>query len=183
MTVVAGDGGPLGPFPPGADPGAYDRLRRRVLWTMPSGLYLVGSRAAERANLMAANWVVQAATSPKLVGVGVEVGALTHELIRAGSVFSVCVLGRDDRAVIRKFVKPATWDREAQTLNGFAVHAAQTGAPILVSSVAWLDCEVRQEVACGSHTWFIGEIVDCGLSGDEDVQILRMEDTRMSYGG
>ena len=32
--------GPAGPFPEGADPEEYDRLRRRVLWTMPSGLYV-----------------------------------------------------------------------------------------------------------------------------------------------
>ena len=35
--------GPVGPFPDGADPDEYDRLRRRVLWKMPSGLYVVGS--------------------------------------------------------------------------------------------------------------------------------------------
>lgn len=35
--------GPVPPFPEGADPDEYDRLRRRVLWTMPSGLYVVGS--------------------------------------------------------------------------------------------------------------------------------------------
>ena len=34
--------GPVPPFPEGADPDEYDRLRRRVLWTMPSGLYVIG---------------------------------------------------------------------------------------------------------------------------------------------
>ena len=51
--------GPVGPFPTGADPEEYDRLRRRVLWTMPSGLYIVGSRAGERRNGMTCNWVTQ----------------------------------------------------------------------------------------------------------------------------
>lgn len=132
---------------------------------------------------MAASWVSQMATSPKLVGTGVEVGACTHELIEAGGVFSVCVLERADRAVVRKFVKPATWDQEAATLNGLAVNEALTGAPILACSVAWLDCELRQQVACGSHTWFVGEVVECGFGGQEGAAILRMEDTRMSYGG
>ena len=49
--------GPVGPFPPGSDPEEYDRLRRRVLWTMPSGLYILGSRAGDRRNGMTANWV------------------------------------------------------------------------------------------------------------------------------
>jgi hypothetical protein len=30
---------------------------------------------------------------------------------------------------------------------------------------------------------FIGEIVDAGFQKDEETAVLRMEDTRMSYGG
>jgi flavin reductase (DIM6/NTAB) family NADH-FMN oxidoreductase RutF len=165
------------------DADRYDRLRRRVLWSLPSGLYLVGSRAGDQANLMTANWASQVATDPKLVGVGVQIGALTHRLITEGGVFSLCILARKDQAVVRRFVKPAAWDPAASTLNGFAVTTGRTGAPILGSAVAWVDCEVRHPLACGSHTWFVGEVVDCGASPDEGADILRMEDTRMSYGG
>ncbi len=150
---------------------------------MPAGLYLVGSRAGSQANLMTANWVTQVATEPKLVGVGVEAGALTHQLITEGRAFTVCLLRRDDRAVVRRFAKPADWDPEACTLAGLAVRMERTGAPVLESALAWLDCELRQHLACGSHTWFVGEVVDCGFGPDEDAGVLRMEDTRMSYGG
>jgi len=34
--------GIVGPIPEGADAEAYDKVRRRVLWTMPSGLYVIG---------------------------------------------------------------------------------------------------------------------------------------------
>ena len=58
--AAPGGTGPIGPFPAGVDTDEardeYDRLRRRVLWTMPSGLYVVGSRAGERRNLMTLNW-------------------------------------------------------------------------------------------------------------------------------
>ena len=40
--------------PRGRDPDEYDRLRRRVLWSMPTGLFVVGSRAGDRRNLMTA---------------------------------------------------------------------------------------------------------------------------------
>jgi flavin reductase (DIM6/NTAB) family NADH-FMN oxidoreductase RutF len=67
------------------------------------------------------------------------------------------------------------------------VHVATTGAPILDCALAWLDCEVRHVLALGSHSWFVGELVDCGESlGDSpapDADVLRMEDTRMNYGG
>ena len=58
-----------------------------------------------------------------------------------------------------------------------------TGAPILADAAAWLDCELRHELACGSHTLFVGEIVACGGDAADGLEVLRMEDTRMSYGG
>ena len=47
--------------------GEYDKLRRRVLWSMPYGLYLVGSRAGARRNMMTLNWATQVSFEPKLV--------------------------------------------------------------------------------------------------------------------
>jgi flavin reductase (DIM6/NTAB) family NADH-FMN oxidoreductase RutF len=175
--------GPVGPFPDGADPEEYDRLRRRVLWTMPSGLYIVGSRAGERRNGMTCNWVTQVGFDPKLLAVSVEQEAFTHELLSEGRVFSVNIVDREDRAIVRKFTKPVEVDLDARTLNGFPFHDGATGAPILDQAVAYLDCEVRQAVELGGHTLFLGEIVDCAFQLDEDTPVLRMEDTRMNYGG
>ncbi|MDP9441650.1 MAG: flavin reductase family protein [Actinomycetota bacterium] len=175
---------PLGPFPPGIDPVKYDKLRRRVLWKFPSGLYVIGSRAGGRRNLMTANWVTQVSFEPKLVGVSVEKDARTHELISAGDIFTVNVIDREDRAIIRKFTKPVEEDAAAGTLNGFAFHDAPvTGGPLLDQAVAYVDCEVRQALDVGGSTLFLGEVVDAGFQKPEETQVLRMEDTRMNYGG
>jgi flavin reductase (DIM6/NTAB) family NADH-FMN oxidoreductase RutF len=191
--MAGSTGEPVGPFPEGAEPAEYDKLRRRVLWTMPSGLYVVGSQAvidgSVKRNFMTLNWATQLSFEPKLVGIGVEHGAVTHELISGGGVFSLCVIDREDRAIVRKFVKPVedpgmpSEHAADGTLNGFPVVERATGAPILAQSVAWLDCEVRQAVETGGHTLFVGEIVDCGFAKDEATPVLRMEDTRMNYGG
>src|SRR6478736_4290690 len=93
--------GPVPPFPAGADPDEYDRLRRRVLWTMPSGLYVVGSTdGAERRNGMTLNWATQVSFEPKLLAISVEKEAVTHELIEAGRVFSVNLIDVEDRAIV-----------------------------------------------------------------------------------
>lgn len=154
-----------------------------MLWTMPYGLYVLGSRAGERRNAMTINWVTQVSFDPKMIGVGIEHGAFTHELVSEGRVFSVCTVDRQDRAIVRKFTKPVEVDTDAMTLNGFAFHDGPTGAPVLDQAPGWLDCEVRQAVEIGHHTLFLGEIVGCGFQKDEDTPVLRMEDTRMNYGG
>jgi flavin reductase (DIM6/NTAB) family NADH-FMN oxidoreductase RutF len=177
--------GPIPPFPEGADPDEYDRLRRRVLWKMPSGIYVVGSTdKAQRRNGMTLNWATQVSFDPKWIGIGVEREALTHELIDASGVFSLCVIDRDDRAIVRKFTKPVEVDLAARTLNGFAyLDGPATGAPALAQSVAYVECEVRQPVAVGDHTLFLGEVVNVAFLKDEEAEVLRMEDTRMNYGG
>jgi flavin reductase (DIM6/NTAB) family NADH-FMN oxidoreductase RutF len=176
--------GIVGPVPEGKDAEEYDKLRRRVLWTMPSGLYVIGSRAGERRNGMTANWATQVCSDPKLVAVSVEKPAVTHELIAEGGAFTVNVLDREDRAIVRKFTKPVEADTAARTLNGFAYSDAPvTGAPVLDQAVAWVDCRVSRSVDLGTHTLFLGEVVDAGFSKPEDTPVLRMEDTRMNYGG
>jgi flavin reductase (DIM6/NTAB) family NADH-FMN oxidoreductase RutF len=191
----------VGPFPEGRDHESYDRLRRRVLWSLPTGLYVVGSRSGAERNLMTANWVMQVATAPKLVVVSVERDSVTRRLIEAGGGFSVSVLSRADRAVVRRFVKPTASveldpDGVAVGMQSEPVHEVAGGLPCLVSARAWLSCGVRQLLRWddgpdgpASHVLVVGEVMDAGEAGtgspseDGDPGILRMEDTRMNYGG
>jgi flavin reductase (DIM6/NTAB) family NADH-FMN oxidoreductase RutF len=186
-VAAPGGTGAIGPFPEGLDTDeareAYDKTRRRVLWTLPYGLYVVGSRAGDRRNAMTLNWATQLSFEPKLVGVGVEKSALTHELIDQGGVFSLCTVSREDRAIVRKFTKPVEVDLATMTMNGFPFHDGRSGAPILDQAPGYLDCQVRQRVDAGNHSFFVGEVVDAGFQADEDTPVLRMEDTRMNYGG
>ena len=120
MRPRAGWPGAIGPFPASVGDSddertEYDKLRRRVLWKMPSGLYVLGSRAGERRNGMTVNWVSQVSFEPKLVAVSVEEHAFTHELLVEGGVFSVNLLSVEDRAVVRKFTKPVEVDEVADT--------------------------------------------------------------------
>ena len=59
----------------------FDRHRRRVLWGLPTGLYLVGNRAGDEVNLMTVNLVVQVGVEPKLVAVALERDSVTARLV------------------------------------------------------------------------------------------------------
>jgi flavin reductase (DIM6/NTAB) family NADH-FMN oxidoreductase RutF len=149
---------------------------------MPTGIYLLGSVSGPRRNLMTHNLAVQVATEPKLLAVAVRVDAVTHELVHEGGVFSLCFLKREDRALVRGFTKPAVEGPGPGMLGGVEVRSGSTGAPLLVQAAAWLECEVRHELALGDHTLFVGEVVDCSAP-DEEAPLLRIEDTRLNYGG
>jgi flavin reductase (DIM6/NTAB) family NADH-FMN oxidoreductase RutF len=101
-------------------------------------------------------------------------------LITEGGSFTVNLWNADDTRVFVKFSKPAVDD--GSTLNGRPVRAATTGAPVFDEAVAWIDCEVRHKLDLGTHTLFIGEVVDAGIN-DGEARAASISDTRMKYGG
>jgi flavin reductase (DIM6/NTAB) family NADH-FMN oxidoreductase RutF len=67
-------------------------------------------------------------------------------------------------------------------LNSRPVHTATTGAPVFDEALAWVDCAVRHHLDLGTHTLFVGEVVDAAINDDEG-RPASMIDTRMKYGG
>lgn len=155
-------------------------LINRVTWSIPTALALVGSRAGDEWNAMTTSWITQVSMEPVLVGIGVDKKAVTHRLITEGGSFSINLWSADDTKTFVKFSKPAI--KEGMTLNGRAIREGVTGVPIFEEAVAWMDLEVRRAVDCGTHTFFMGEIIDADLL-DPDATVASMRDTRMKYGG
>lgn len=155
-------------------------LINRVTWKIPNALALVGSRAGDERNAMTTSWISQLSMEPVLIGVSVDNEAVTHRLITEGGSFSVNLWSSDDTRVFVKFSKPATED--GNTLNEREFVDGATGVPVFTEALAWLVCEVRQSIDLGTHTLFIGEVVDVGINDDE-TRAAAMSDTRMKYGG
>lgn len=157
-----------------------DELVNRITWKIPTALALVGSAADGERNAMTTSWITQLSMEPVLIGISVDNDAVTHRLISASSAFTVNLWDADDTRVFVKFSKPAIDDGE--TLNGRPVHTATTGAPVFDEAIAWIDCRVHRSIDLGSHTLFVGEMVD-GAIRDDGARSASMSDTRMKYGG
>ncbi len=161
-----------------------DELLNRVTWKIPNALALVGSRAGDERNGMTTSWITQLSMEPVLIGIGVDNKAVTHRLISEGGSFTVNLWNAEDTRPVGKFSKPATYEvgDDGPTLNGRAVRDGVTGAPIFDEAIAWVECEVRQSLDLGTHTLFVGEVVDAAIADDE-ARPASMSDTRMKYGG
>ncbi len=158
----------------------HDELLNRITWKIPNALALVGSAHLGVRNAMTTSWVTQLSMDPVLIGIGVDNTAVTHRLISAAGAFTVNLWDSEHTRAFVKFSKPAVDDGD--TLNGWGVHTATTGAPVFDDAIAWMDCEVRHTLDLGSHTLFVGEIVDASIRDDE-ARSAAMSDTRMKYGG
>jgi flavin reductase (DIM6/NTAB) family NADH-FMN oxidoreductase RutF len=157
-----------------------DELLNRITWKIPNALALVGSAHDGERNGMTTSWITQLSMEPVLIGIGVDNTAVTHRLISASGAFTVNLWNSDDTRVFVRFSKPANDDGD--TLNGRAVRAAVTGAPVFEEALAWVDCEVRHTLDLGTHTLFVGEVVEAAIN-DDDARAAAMSDTRMKYGG
>lgn len=157
-----------------------EELTNRVTWKIPNALALVGSRSGDERNAMTTSWITQLSMEPVLIGIGVDNDAVTHRLISEGGCFTVNLWNSEETRPFVKFSKPATY--EGGALNGRPVREATTGAPVFDEAIAWMDCEVRQHLDLGTHTLFIGELVDAAVNDDE-ARAAAMSDTRMKYGG
>lgn len=157
-----------------------DELLNKVTWKIPNALALVGSRAGDERNAMTTSWIMQLSMEPVLIGVAVDNDAVTHRLISEGGSFTVNLWNANDTRVFVKFSKPAVDD--GSTLNGRPVSTAGSGAPVFEEAIAWMDCEVRHRLDLGTHTLFVGEIVDAAIT-DDAARPASVSDTRMKYGG
>lgn len=152
----------------------------KVTWKIPNALALVGSRSGDERNAMTTSWITQLSMEPVLIGIGVDNDAVTHRLISDGGSFTVNLWDAEETRVFVKFSKPATY--ENGKLNDRDVYEATTGAPVFTDAIAWVDCEVRQAIDLGTHTLFVGEVVDAAINDDEK-RAAALSDTRMKYGG
>jgi flavin reductase (DIM6/NTAB) family NADH-FMN oxidoreductase RutF len=157
-----------------------DEMLNKVTWKIPNALALIGSRAGDERNAMTASWITQLSMEPVLIGVAVDNEAVTCRLIAEGGSFTVNLWDSGDTRVFVKFSKPAVDD--GATLNGRRVRPATTGAPVFDEALAWMDCAVLHRFDLGTHTLFVGEVVDAAIN-DAEARVASMSDTRMKYGG
>ena len=158
-----------------------ERVVNGVMWLIPNALVLVGARAGDEWNAMTASWISQVSMEPVSVAVSIDKEAYTHELVMNGGFFSVNLWSPEDTRVFVKFSKPAT--REGMELNGRPFREGATGVPVFEDAIAWFEAKVTRTVDVGTHTLFVGEVVDVGKDPEYEGRAAGIHDTRMKYGG
>ncbi len=156
------------------------QAKKIALRKISHGVYVVGVKQDAQINAFTATWLTQVSFTPPLVALGIKKDSHSFEMIKQSRVFSVNVLGKDQKSIAEHFVKPASVVGEK--LNGVRHRLGKTGAPVLEEALAYFECEVR-EIAnqLGDHALVIGEVVEAGVHKDEPA--LTLMDTGWHYGG
>jgi flavin reductase (DIM6/NTAB) family NADH-FMN oxidoreductase RutF len=139
----------------------------KALHKIGYGLYVVTSKKGDQFNGQIANTVFQVTAEPPTIAVSINKNNLTHQFIKESRVFAASVLCQSTPLTfIGRFGFKS--GRDTDKFDGVNYKIGETGAPVVIeNAVAYLEAKVKQEVNVGTHTIFIGEVVNAEVISEE----------------
>jgi flavin reductase (DIM6/NTAB) family NADH-FMN oxidoreductase RutF len=117
---------------------------------------------AVRGGLTATAVCSVSATPPQLL-VCVNRDASAHDAIGKAGIFAVNVLCSAQQKIAERFAGMDGVDGDARFADMGDWRTLATGAPILAGCPVSFDCRLVQSMSAGTHTIYVGEIVDMAV--------------------
>jgi flavin reductase (DIM6/NTAB) family NADH-FMN oxidoreductase RutF len=139
----------------------------KALYKLGYGMYIIGAYKGDKLNGQVANTVFQITSEPPTVAVSINKSNLTHEYIEASKVFSAAILRQETPLpYIGNFGFKS--GRDVDKTKGVNYIIGKTKAPVFTDHAnAYLEVEVVQGVDVGTHTIFIGRIVNAEVLSED----------------
>ena len=118
------------------------------------GVYVIGVSDGTHQNAFTASWVMQVSFNPPLLAISINPEHYSYQLLQAGGVCTVNVLGHDQFAIAEHFGRSAK-----DKMAGFQWQKGSTDAPVLSESLAYFDCQVSHYTDAGDHKIAVCEVI------------------------
>lgn len=143
-------------------------MNMKAVQKMCYGVYIITSRKNGSINGQIANTAFQITSEPPTIAVSINKQNLTHDYITDSKVFAVSILSKDaPMTLIGMFGFKS--GREIDKFKDIQYKTGVTGAPIVLQdTVGYMECEVLSVTDVGTHTIFIGKVVECDILGESD---------------
>ena len=143
-------------------------MNPKALYQISYGLYVVSSRKSDKFNGQIANTVFQITSEPPTIAVSINKQNLTHQFIKESQKFAVSVLSKDTPM---KFIGHFGFrsGREIDKFKDVNYKIGDNDIPIVLdNAIAYLVAEVIKEVDVGTHTIFMGKVVEAEILKNEE---------------
>ena len=142
-------------------------MDKKALYKLSYGLFVLTAREGEQDNGCIINTAIQAASEPGQMSICVSKLNLTHDMIQRTGVFNVSVLSqRAGFDLFRHFGFQSGRDvNKFETFAGYA-RGANGLCYITEGTNAYFSVKVTKTEDLGSHTMFLGEIMDMEVLSD-----------------
>jgi flavin reductase (DIM6/NTAB) family NADH-FMN oxidoreductase RutF len=143
---------------PAADP-VRQRLFRDAMGQFPTGVTLVTTRAADGVDhAITANSVTSVSLEPLLLLVCVEHASRLHDAVLESGLWAVSMLGLDGEPVSRRLARRGH-DTDGALAGVPHSRGRHTGAYLLDTALATIECRTVAAHPGGDHTVLIGEVL------------------------
>ena len=128
----------------------------QLLQQISQGVYVIAVSDGVHQNAFTAAWVMQVSFDPLLLAFSINPKHYSYQLLQDGGSCTVNVLGRNQYPLAEHFGRSGLNNKMA----GFKWRNGKSGAPILLESLAYFDCEVSHYTEAGDHKIAVCKIID-----------------------
>jgi flavin reductase (DIM6/NTAB) family NADH-FMN oxidoreductase RutF len=156
-----------------------EAAKKTALRMIAYGLFVMTVKDDKTMTGAAVNWLTQASFSPPLVVLGAKADNPSTAMIDSSGLFCINVLESGQVPLASAFFKHV--EPEGNKLGRAEFTPSPNGLPLLKDALAWFECRVREKVAIGDHTIFVGEVIEAGVQREGEP--LTLAETGFKYGG
>jgi flavin reductase (DIM6/NTAB) family NADH-FMN oxidoreductase RutF len=128
---------------------------RDALRHFPSGVTIVTVRAGEVRHGLTVSAFASVSPDPPLILIMIDHRHRAYDILQEdGATFAVNILAHDQIELSNRFA----WVKDEDRFAVGEWTTAATGAPVLSTALAWLDCSIHSQARAGSHTIFVGRV-------------------------
>lgn len=143
---------------------------RQAMRHWVTGVAIVTSQFQELRHGMTVNSFGSISLDPPLVVVTMNNNTRTYAVVQQSNVFAVTVLSHLQQPIADLFAGRLMHEPEDR-FAGLDVFTMQTGSPLLMGGMAFIDCRVVQQIPMLHSTLFVGEVLeaqhaDAGPNGE-----------------
>jgi flavin reductase (DIM6/NTAB) family NADH-FMN oxidoreductase RutF len=131
---------------------------RQAMRCVPSAVAVVTAEHEGRRRGLTATAVCSVSADPPQVLACVNKAGRAHACIEQANAFGINYLAESQAQIALAFSRPAE-DPDGRFEDDGWTEGAQ-GVPLLKSALVSFACRIAQRIDCGTHTIFIGEIVE-----------------------
>jgi flavin reductase (DIM6/NTAB) family NADH-FMN oxidoreductase RutF len=143
---------------------------RKIMGHFATGVTVVTARSRRgKAVGLTVNAFTSVSLDPLLVLVCLHREASTHDPLLDSGYFAINMLDRSQEHLGVRFAEAEDEDR----FLGLDPMTGPMGSPILLGSMAWLECRVKDVIPGGDHSIVLGEVVEGESLGGEPLMFFR----------
>lgn len=150
---------------------------KAALGRIPSGLYVVGAVHEGRRLGMLCSFVEQAGFEPPMISLSLGRDRSLRQLLEDGALFSVNILGTEDKKILAAFASPGEGDPFAP----FSLVENSHDLPQLEDALACLVCRPRGSVEAGDHVVYVAEVLEGCLHREGGEPMIRIRKNGFAY--